>query len=241
MAVKIKSTKRVHLLTNTQATARLNLTPRLEWFNIDYWEARDAVVGTAKGRGTTYFVKHHNHTLVLRRYLRGGLARYFSKSQFMFTGIQNTRPYKELALMELIQNEGLPTPVGVAGCVEKHGLFCSASLLSLSLPQSTSLHDLLCFSQVSASLWRQLGSVIHRFHKSGIYHADLNAHNVLKDAYDQFWIIDFDKCDKRVPNAHWQQKNLDRLLRSLNKEKSVQPEYHFDNAHWQALLEGYGA
>ena len=80
--------------------------------------------------------------------------------------------------------------------------------------------------------WREIGVCIRRFHASGVWHADLNAHNILMDRVGGIWLIDFDRGERRKHGA-WGQGNLARLQRSLRK-------LGYDDAQtWQALLQGY--
>jgi len=58
-------------------------------------------------------------------------------------------------------------------------------------------------------------------------------------AQERFYLIDFDRGELKTPNAQWQKANLDRLLRSFNKEQGKQPTLAFTPANWAALLEGY--
>ena len=59
--------------------------------------------------------------------------------------------------------------------------------------------------------------MVARFHREGLDHADLNAHNVLFDPAGKGWMIDFDRCRMHIPATAWRERNLQRLLRSLYK------------------------
>ena len=65
--------------------------------------------------------------------------------------------------------------------------------------------------------WEEAGRLIARFHRAGLDHADLNAHNILFDANGRGWLIDFDRGVLRIPATRWRERNLKRLLRSLLK------------------------
>ena len=65
--------------------------------------------------------------------------------------------------------------------------------------------------------WQQAGALVARFHRAGLDHADLNAHNLLFDGNGRGWMIDFDRGRMRIPATHWREANLRRLLRSLLK------------------------
>ena len=87
--------------------------------------------------------------------------------------------------------------------------------------------------------WQAIGRCIKRFHQQGIYHADLNAHNILlRDA--EVFLIDFDKGEQR-PAGRWCQANLKRLLRSLTKLANQYPCFAFNSDDWQILVDAYEA
>ena len=88
------------------------------------------------------------------------------------------------------------------------------------------------------SRWEDVGRCLQRFHHAGCCHADLNAHNVLIDADDKVWLVDFDRGRLRRPGV-WCDTNLVRLLRSLQKITDPLPGLHFDTGDWRALTETY--
>jgi 3-deoxy-D-manno-octulosonic acid kinase len=92
---------------------------------------------------------------------------------------------------------------------------------------------------VSEATWQQIGRTIARFHQLGVYHDDLNCHNILLNEQGEIFIIDFDRGDKRTPDKVWQQANLDRLLRSFNKELNRLTSFTWQESQWQALKKGY--
>nr|AIA86950.1 CAZy families GT30 protein [uncultured Idiomarina sp.] len=69
-------------------------------------------------------------------------------------------------------------------------------------------------------------------HEAGVWHADLNAHNILLDTAGQPWLIDFDRArDYGEPLAHQLRvANMQRLRRSLEKVAGAQ-----GSAFWQSL------
>ena len=89
--------------------------------------------------------------------------------------------------------------------------------------------------------WARLGRLLRRFHREGVFHADLNANNILLDAKGGLFLIDFDRGRLRPPDPKWQQANLARLRRSLDKLQARAPQYYFSEADWQALIEAYGS
>jgi tRNA A-37 threonylcarbamoyl transferase component Bud32 len=75
-------------------------------------------------------------------------------------------------------------------------------------------------------------------HNAGVDHSDLNCRNILIDAQDKVWLIDFDKCQRRGA-GHWRAKNLERLKRSLRKEQAKGAGLHWSQGDWEELLAGY--
>ncbi len=72
-----------------------NLSP--SWFDPQYWEARGELDGSARGRGTTHFVRSAGRRLVLRHYRRGGLMARLLGDRYLWHGEQSTRPFDGVA------------------------------------------------------------------------------------------------------------------------------------------------
>ena len=212
-------------------------------FESYFLEQHQLITGTAKGRGTTYFFDWESHKLVLRHYLRGGLVGKFNPEFYVNTTLEKTRPYKEWSLLCELQKLGLPAPKPAGMRIVSGGLFYSADLLMHQLEGVTPLCDLLLKGEVEH--WQKIGQVIRQFHNEGVYHDDLNCHNILLRG-DEVFLIDFDKCaikpDSKATDS-WKNKNLDRLLRSLNKQQGIAEEkgqsLHFSAAAWDELLQAY--
>ncbi len=210
-----------------------------EMFNSHYWQERNAITGSAQGRGTTWFLVHEQHHWVLRHYYRGGLIGKFNKDSYFFSSIKNTRAAQEFSLLETLQQLDLPAPQPIAYRVVKKGLFYHADLLSKRIEHAQDLVAILSQRSISTSLWQKIGAMIAEFHHNGIYHHDLNAHNILVDNNDKVWLIDFDRGEQRSVKSNWQQKNMSRLLRSFTKEKLKIANFHWQQQDWQDLLDGY--
>ncbi|KPZ68617.1 3-deoxy-D-manno-octulosonic acid kinase [Shewanella sp. P1-14-1] len=215
-----------------------HLTPAQ--FQADYWQQRNAVIGQSKGRYTTWFVEYNQQQWVLRHYWRGGLIEKLSRDAYIYTGMQRTRAIAELALLEKLHAEGLPVPRPIAANVERFGIWYRADLLIELIDGAKDLVAYLSTQTMTNEQWQQLGQLIATFHNRGVYHADLNAKNILF-AKGEFYLIDFDRGEIKTPASAWQQANLARLLRSFNKEKTKLASLNFCSEHWQALLKGYQA
>ena len=212
-------------------------------FDVSYYREHDALRGEAQGRGTTFFITiGENLDCVLRHYRRGGLVARLTKDKYYWTGLELTRAWREWHLLRAMLEQQLPVPHPVAAHVKRSGLFYTADIITQQIPATHSLAAMLGNHDMSDDLWRCLGKTIRRFHQQGIFHADLNAHNILIDEREHFYVIDFDKGEQRTPASAWQHGNIDRLQRSLLKLKHQDPnEFHFDLHHWGALLQAYSS
>lgn len=209
-------------------------------FNSHVWAQRSSIVGFAEGRGTTFFVQHQGRDFVLRHYQRGGLIARFSQDRYLWLGIRHTRPWKEWALLEKMLAQNLPVPVPAAIKVERKGLSYSADIMMHRIPHARTVMKILMLEELSEGYWIAVGSMIRRFHEKGVFHADLNANNILIDEGGRCYLIDFDRCEYRKPNLTWQKDNLLRLKRSLNKIAKNEAVFYFSDINWRSLLRGYG-
>ena len=215
-----------------------------------YWQDKDAVTGSAQGRGTTWFLAYKDHSdiqhhWVLRHYYRGGLIGKVIKDSYWFNGLENTRAAREFSLLQHMQGLQLPAPAPVAYQVIRHAVTYQADLLSSRIQNAADLVAILSKQQLTTSLWQQIGSTIKRFHDHNIYHHDLNAHNILINDKEQVFLIDFDRGELRennkntASNATWKAANMQRLKRSFLKELNKLPQFYFIDENWQALMNGY--
>lgn len=213
--------------------------PANNFFEPEYWRTQNALLGVAQGRGAACIFRNQNKIFVLRHYHRGGLMANLNKDRYYWSGLEQTRAWHEWYLLAEMFQQGLPVPQPVAARVQRHGLFYSADLVMLCLPDVTPLADLLMQAVMPERQWQLIGATIKRFHQAGIYHADLNARNILLDQAENVFLIDFDKGERRASNTSWQQVNLTRLRRSLHKFVSAESQFYFDEKSWQCLLAGY--
>jgi len=210
-----------------------------EMLDSHYWQKNNAVLGTAQGRGTTWFVQYQKQHWVLRHYYRGGMIGKINKDKYCFISLAATRAAREFELLKKLQQLNLPAPNPIAYRVVKKGFLYQADLLSERIIEAEDLVTKLSSTKISDKLWQKIGATIKRFHHHGIYHHDLNAHNILIDQQDKVWLIDFDQGDQRKVASNWQQANMSRLLRSFNKEKKRLDQFYWQENNWLTLLQGY--
>ncbi len=213
-----------------------------DWFDCNYWQQQNAIIGQSKGRHITWFIQPpqeiDDSVWVLRHYYRGGLIAKLTRDQFVYSGMEQTRGFREVSLLQTMLEMGLPVPKPIGARVSRKGLFYTADLLMEKI-EGKDLVAKLKEGQLSEKLWNKIGKSIANFHQNGIYHADLNAHNILLDEAEQCWLIDFDRCEQRAIHSAWQQQNLERLKRSFVKEQGLHRQFYFDKNSWQCLLAGY--
>lgn len=213
--------------------------PELAFFDPDYWRSQGDVTPVFAGRGSAFFFQYEKNDCVLRHYCRGGLVRYFSKDRYFWTGLDNTRAWREWFLLAQLQQQGLPVPRPLAAMVRRKGLWYRADLIIERFLNVKTL-SVAAVQAMPNECWQAIGVCVRRFHDAGVYHADLNAHNILLGKGGEVYLIDFDRGELRAPEWVWQSANLERLKRSLVKLKSQGVITGFNEAAWSALLEGYG-
>lgn len=231
----------------------------------DNWSAPDGVFDEAvlarkgwltgkaeAGRGNTFFFELDGEACVLRHYWRGGLIRKISKQHYVWTGLRRTRAIREFSILEWLETLGLPAPIPLAIKISRDHWRYRASLITRQLPGQTMASLLsgdgeMSSEQWAGEQWAGVGNCIARFHAVGLWHADLNAHNILidttaADTIAAIALIDFDRARKRslprVAASGWQRANLDRLKRSMLK-CSTDPD--LVQVRWENIMEGWSA
>lgn len=209
------------------------------WFERDYWRQRDALRVLGGGRGGVAVIDTPTGECVLRHYHRGGLIAKLSADRYLWQGAARTRSFAEFRLLGRLRALGLPVPVPVASRYCRQGLQYSADLITVRIADARTLAECLAHGDLDVALAEAVGALVARFHRAGVWHADLNAHNVLL-APEGLYLIDFDRGELRTPAARWREANLQRLRRSLLKEDAGESEpAAFEATLWQPLLRGY--
>lgn len=212
-----------------------------EFLNSDYWQRNNNIVGTAQGRGTTWFIQFEEKNWVLRHYYRGGMVGKFNKDSYLYSSVDKTRAAREFELLNQLRDLNLPAPKPIAYRIIRSGLFYKADILTERVCNAQDLVALLGKQSVNNALWHKIGQVIKQFHNNNVYHHDLNIHNILIDDKENVWLIDFDQGEIRESKTDWKQGNMTRLLRSFNKEKTKCAALHWQENEWDLLLQGYGS
>lgn len=210
-------------------------------FDRAWWQARGASQALGAGRGHVYRVQDASGAYLLRHYYRGGLMARISRDRFLAQPLARTRAMAEFRLLGQLRDRGLPVPQACAARHHGHGLCYQADILVALIPDSRDVAQLLhdC-GPLSVAQWQALGRAVRRLHDAQVFHCDLNCHNLMLDGADRAWIVDFDKCGFR-PGDDWKAGNLARLLRSLRKERRLDPALHWQECDWPSFTEGYQA
>lgn len=212
-----------------------------DWFVPDHWRARGALRTQVGGRGGVQLIATPAGECVLRHYRRGGMVAKLMGDRYLWRGADATRCFAEFRLLAEIARLGLPGPAAVAARYRRHGLLYRADLITQRIADAQTLAECLAAGRVDAELARETGALVARFHRAGIWHADLNAHNVLVTER-ALYLIDFDRGRLRAPAEGWRLANLARLHRSLLKlGAAAQGEAAFRADLWTPLIEAYEA
>lgn len=194
-------------------------------FKVEYWQQQNKIIGSATGRGTTWFVELPSMQAALRHYRRGGLFGKLVEDSYIYTGDESTRSYQEFELLNRLKKSGVNVPRPIAARVVKNGLIYTADLLSEKVPNARDLVAVLQENALPKEMYQKIGVEVRKMHAAQVNHTDLNIHNILIDEQGKVWIIDFDKCFQKQGES-WKQDNWNRLLRSFKKEQIKR------NIHW---------
>lgn len=214
------------------------------YFTIDYWRSQKAVQAEAIGRGSAWFVASPEGPMVLRHYLRGGWAAKISHQNYLFTGVKRSRPFREFYLLSALSERGLPVPEPVAAICRFSGMTYTGAIITVTIPSARTLADLLMEEPQhllsNTEAWQTIGNCIRGFHNAGLWHADLNARNILLDEQRRVFLIDFDGAKYSPGKAVNGQGNMKRLKRSLVKFWPSAKSAGMELA-WEQLMAAYHA
>ncbi|MDG9970583.1 3-deoxy-D-manno-octulosonic acid kinase [Achromobacter mucicolens] len=166
----------------------------------------------AGGRQAAWFVEGQGWQGVLRRYRRGGMIARISRDAYLWNGESRTRSFREYRLLVALRAQGLPVPAPLAAAYWRQGPIYRAAIVVERIPGVRPLAQAL-----TEPLWQPVADAIVRMHRAGVWHADLNAFNILIGNDGRVWLIDFDRGTQGALSERQRQANLDRLRRSLRK------------------------
>jgi len=130
-------------------------------------------------------------SVVIKHYRRGGLLRHLNKRRYLKFG--RSRAQREFELLSIVAelNVNVPQPIAFACCGR---LFYEAWLITRAIRQPVSLallsrQDADRTSRAMKSVVSQTSALIQHH----ILHYDLHPGNVIVDAADKVYLLDFDK------------------------------------------------
>ena len=211
-----------------------------ELFDPASWLHSEPVTGShgSAGRGSAMFVGNVPRQFVLRHFVRGGLVSKFVYDKYLWTGEDATRSFLEWRMLARMADRGLRVPRPAAARYCRRGPYYTADIITVRIPRVRPLSEVVVTGNCDAAFWRALGAAVQGFHGGGVYHADMNAHNLQIDDDGDLWMLDFDRGRLRHPGP-WQQRTLSRLHRSLEKIQAAHASLFFEPADWEHFLEGY--
>jgi len=204
------------------------------------WLHAEPVTGALRsaGRGRTMYVGNVPRQFVLRHFIRGGLIGKLVRDSYLWTGEDNTRAFAEWRMLAKMADKGLRVPRPAAARYRRHGVFYTADIITVRIPDVMPLSGRIAANALHADFWESLGRAVQGFHANGVYHADMNAYNLQIDDDGDLWMLDFDQ-GRLLPPGPWQQKTLSRLHRSLQRVVALDPKIHFRPENWEQFLDGY--
>lgn len=205
------------------------------WFDREYWgDAAQPLSADRGGRSAPLLLPTDPGPSVWRHYQRGGAVAKLFGDRYLWTGLQRTRPWREMQVNWTLYNRGVRVPRPLLARICREGRWYRGDLLTEQIAQAQTLAQRWSGDALTPSDWSRVGVAVAELHQAGCDHADLNAHNLLIDSQQQIWTLDFDRAVLRAPGQGWRQANLQRLQRSLIKVGGQPPP-----ALWQSLLEAY--
>ncbi len=214
--------------------------PGAELFETGHWREQRALEEVAGGRASVSIISTGQERWVLRHYRRGGLIARFSRDRYVWLGAARTRSFAEWRLLAELRRRGLPVPAPITARYVRGLLTYRADLITEHLPDCRTLADAITGEQLTQEQWSSVGQTIAAFHREGVHHADLNAHNILLGAHTpSVYLLDFDRGRIEARDS-WEQEVLARLRRSLEKIRAQRSEVSFGDEQWGWLMVGYG-
>ncbi|MDO5666361.1 MAG: 3-deoxy-D-manno-octulosonic acid kinase [Alcaligenaceae bacterium] len=200
----------------------VSFTPDL--FHAEHYQS-EALRVSAGGRNAAWFIPTSVGPAVLRQYRRGGLIAKFIKTKYLFSSPDKTRAFQEFNIINNLHRAGLTVPKALGAFYQQKGRFCEMALITSLIADAQPLVTI-CqqfldnkLSDQQAKAYTQvIASRIHQMHDLGVWHADLNAYNILCTSEPiEAYLIDFDKAQNTTVDERLRQQNLERLKRSLEK------------------------
>ncbi len=181
----------------------------LPWFASGRADAQAVSEG---GRQAAWFVSDAHGPAVLRHYRRGGWRAKLGADSYFWLGEQRVRAFAEVRVLLHLRHHGVAVPEPLAAMYRRHGLWYSNAIIVARIAGARPLAS--CFAEIEPE---PVIAAVQAMHAAGVWHADLNAYNILLDDSRRVWLIDFDRARIGAVSNRQAANNWLRLRRSLVK------------------------
>ncbi len=184
-----------------------------------YLESLNSNISNVAGVRGEVLKKNINGTdLVVRRYRRGGLVRYFLKDTFIKPLSNSYRPIQEFEILNSIKKLNVPKVIAVA--VKESSLTYSGIIITENIKDSFNfLNQKPSSNEEIKEIAYKAGLLARKIINEKVFHPDLHLGNVLYDKNGEVYIIDFDKAS--VINKDEIENSINKIVsrwnRSVNK------------------------
>lgn len=217
------------LLLSVKTVAAGHIVYDAAWLNApddDWFDPvnHNATVITDGGRGSAWFICLPAGQAVLRHYRRGGLVARLTQNRYVWMGAARTRSFREFDVLAHLYAQGCRVPRPLAAAWWRHGLTYIAAIVVERLPDVQSLAHYVLRPRGPGlqGVALAVAQAIEGMHAADVWHADLNAHNILINPAGEAWLIDFDRARIGVVTKRRRRDNILRLRRSLIKQAGSQ-------------------
>jgi tRNA A-37 threonylcarbamoyl transferase component Bud32 len=155
--------------------------------------SRAASLG-GRGRGGIRVAEVQGLKLVVRKYVHGGLFRFFTRDFF----IDQSRAASEAEIMDYLLKEGFPVIRPFSVIVERLFLVKRLHLITYFEEGAVELLERLrsCSRKEGLRYARRLAELLWLMKRAGVYHPDFHLRNVLVAPGDRLVFLDFDRARK---------------------------------------------
>jgi 3-deoxy-D-manno-octulosonic acid kinase len=207
-------------------------------FEPEHYRLQGTADVQAMGRGNIVFLQLGEDQWVLRQYGRSGLPASLGIRRYWWTGLRNSRPWREFHILAKLHDAGFSVPAPIAARVQRKGFTYAGALITERLRNMRPLADWLMEAPLPEAVWRDIGALAGRLHARRVHHTDLNITNLLLDAEHRVHMIDFDNARESAPSVLLA-LGMRRFRRSFRKAVRERPVFHYDDRCWQWLMQGY--
>lgn len=167
------------------------------------------------GRGGIKVIEVDGKSLVVRKYLHGGLFRALTQDRFL----SGSRPLQEAEITLRLKEHGFPVADVCCAITENAGPVKRLYLVTFFEVGAVNLLDYLTRSTSRKRLRaiKTLATLFRRLEEEGIYHPDLHLNNVMIAETGELFFLDFDRAKAMELTPAHVESMLWRLARHADK------------------------